>query len=138
MVSRCFSFLILLSSHMMVQARRGSKRQTIGSKRRQLDDKDKISEPGNDACRKNITEGNDRADEVAQDGHVGWRRNGLEEGQRSSTERERKRERECSRGITYAASFHCLVEEWRECEELKPRTSTMATFFWAGGVWMGR
>ena len=47
----------------------------------------------------------------------------------TATDTNRKRERECSRGITYAASFHCLVEEWRECEELKPRTSTMATFF---------
>ena len=24
-------------------------------------------------------------------------------------------------GLQYAASFHCLVEEWKDCEELKPR-----------------
>ena len=24
--------------------------------------------------------------------------------------------------LQYAASFHCLVEEWKYCEELKPRT----------------
>ena len=22
--------------------------------------------------------------------------------------------------LQYAASFHCLVEEWKDCEELKP------------------
>ena len=24
-------------------------------------------------------------------------------------------------GLQYAASFHCLVEEWKDFEELKPR-----------------
>ena len=24
--------------------------------------------------------------------------------------------------LWYAASFHCLVEEWHDCEELKPKT----------------
>ena len=34
----------------------------------------------------------------------------------------RKREREEAYGaLQYAASFHCLVEEWRDCEELKPK-----------------
>ena len=23
--------------------------------------------------------------------------------------------------LQYAASFHCLVEEWKDCEELKPK-----------------
>ena len=23
--------------------------------------------------------------------------------------------------LKYAASFHCLVEEWKDCEELKPK-----------------
>ena len=36
---------------------------------------------------------------------------------------ERKREqRQCSRrALQYAAIFHCLVEEWKDCEELKPK-----------------
>ena len=24
--------------------------------------------------------------------------------------------------LQYAASFHCLVEEWKDCEELKPKS----------------
>ena len=28
----------------------------------------------------------------------------------------------------YAASFHCLVEEWKDCGELKPRPKEMWTF----------
>ena len=25
------------------------------------------------------------------------------------------------RAFQYAANFHCLVEEWKDCEELKPK-----------------
>ena len=28
---------------------------------------------------------------------------------------------EVSLALQYAASFHCLVEEWKDCEELKPK-----------------
>ena len=30
------------------------------------------------------------------------------------------REEVCA-ALQYAASFHCLVEEWKDCEELKPK-----------------
>ena len=32
---------------------------------------------------------------------------------------ERERE-EVYVALPYAASFHCLVEEWKDCEEIKP------------------
>ena len=28
---------------------------------------------------------------------------------------------EVDAALEYAASFHCLVEEWKDCEELRPR-----------------
>ena len=28
--------------------------------------------------------------------------------------------------LPYAASFHCLVEEWQDCEELKPKLEAIA------------
>ena len=30
--------------------------------------------------------------------------------------------------LQYAASFHCLVEEWKECEELKPKPKEKWSF----------
>ena len=43
-------------------------------------------------------------------------------------EREREREREVYAALQYAASFHCLVEDWRNCEELKPKPKEKWTF----------
>ena len=34
--------------------------------------------------------------------------------------RERERE-EVYAALQYAASFHCFVAEWKDCEELKPK-----------------
>ena len=59
-----------------------------------------------------ITEGNEKADEPAKEGAIDeWRMSGAGK----SKERE-----EVSAALQYAASFHCLVEEWKDCEELKP------------------
>ena len=39
----------------------------------------------------------------------------------------KKPQKRCSKreevyaALQYAASFHCLVEEWKDCEELKPK-----------------
>ena len=30
--------------------------------------------------------------------------------------------------MQYAASFHCLVKEWKDCEELKPKPKEKWTF----------
>ena len=35
---------------------------------------------------------------------------------------------EVSAALPYAASFHCLVEEWKDCEELQPKPKRK-TFF---------
>ena len=42
-------------------------------------------------------------------------------------ERERVRE-ELYAALQYAASFHCLVEEWKYCEEVKPKPKEKWTF----------
>ena len=30
--------------------------------------------------------------------------------------------------LQYAASFHCLVEEWKDCEELRPKPKRKVEF----------
>ena len=30
--------------------------------------------------------------------------------------------------LQYAASFHCLVEEWKDCEELRPKPTEKWNF----------
>ena len=58
-----------------------------------------------------VTEGNEKADELAKVGEM------LDEG---FMQQERERE-EVYAALQHAASFHCLVEEWKDCEELKPK-----------------
>ena len=52
-----------------------------------------------------VTEGNAKADELAKEGAL------LDEGFVE----------EVYAALQYAASFHCLVEQWKDCEELKPK-----------------
>ena len=64
-----------------------------------------------------VTEGNEKAGELAKAGAM------LDEGfvaeARAKTV---PQERELVyAALQYAASFHCLVEEWKDCEELKPK-----------------
>ena len=35
---------------------------------------------------------------------------------------------EVSAALPYAASFHCLVEEWKDCEELQPKPKRKTCF----------
>ena len=58
---------------------------------------------GNYALRKNVTEGNEKVHELAKDGAM------LDGGEMAHA------------ALQYAASFHCLVEEGHDCEELKPK-----------------
>ena len=61
-----------------------------------------------------VTEGNEKADELAGDGAM---LDGGETAQiRASTVQQRREE--VFAALQYAASFHCLVEEWQDCEEL--------------------
>ena len=40
----------------------------------------------------------------------------------------KKRREEVCAASQYAASFHCLVEEWKDCEELKPQPKEECIF----------
>ena len=74
-----------------------------------------------------VTEGNEHADELAIVGAM-FDEGCLAEMRAKTVQREREREREREEeeeeevfaALQYAASFHCLVEEWKDCEELKP------------------
>ena len=62
-----------------------------------------------------VTEGNERTDELAKDGAMlveqRWHRSGQAQSNRKG--------RMFTRRLQYAASFHCLVEERHDSEELK-------------------
>ena len=64
-----------------------------------------------------VTEGNEKADELAKAGAM------LDEGSVAEARAEtmRKEREEVYVALQYAASFHCLVEEWKDCEELRPK-----------------
>ena len=63
-----------------------------------------------------ITEGSEKADELAKESwtKVLWHKH--EQVQSSKRERE-----EVHAALQYAASSHCLLEEWKDCEELEPQ-----------------
>ena len=67
--------------------------------------------------RKFITDGNAKADEVAREGGRGD--GGVMAQIRTSSDQQRREEVHTE--FQYAASFRCLVEEWQDCEELKPK-----------------
>ena len=73
----------------------------------------KKGEAGNDACRKICHE----ADELAKDGAL---LDGGEMAQMRASTVQRKGE-EVHAGLQQAASFYCLVEEWHDCEDNKPK-----------------
>ena len=53
-----------------------------------------------------VTEGNEKADELAK-------------AVRAETIKQEREE--VYAALQYAASFHCLVEQWKDCEELRPK-----------------
>ena len=64
-----------------------------------------------------VTEGNEKADELAQPGAM------LDEGfmAEATAETMQQEREEVYAALQYAARFHCLVEEWKDCEELRPK-----------------
>ena len=62
-----------------------------------------------------VTEGNEKADELAKEGAM------LDEGcmaeARAKTMQQEREE--VYAALQYVAIFHCSVEEWKDCEELK-------------------
>ena len=71
-----------------------------------------------------VTEGNEKADELAKAGAK------LDEGfvaeARATTEQQEREEVHAA--LQYAASLHCLMEEWKDCDELKPKTKRKMDF----------
>ena len=65
-----------------------------------------------------VTEGNEKADALAKEGAM------LDEGfmaeaRAKTVQQERE---EVYAALQYAASFfHCMAEEWKDCEEFKPK-----------------
>ena len=71
-----------------------------------------------------ITEDNEKADELAKAGAM------MDEGfmgeARADTMKQEREEVYVA--LQYAASLHCLVEEWKDCEELKPKPKEKWSF----------
>ena len=69
-------------------------------------------------CRtlKGLSPGNEKADELAKAGEM------LVEGFMAEARAEAMQQEmeEVYAALQYAASFHCLVEPWQDCEELRP------------------
>ena len=71
-----------------------------------------------------VTDGNEKADELPKAG-VMLDEGFMAEARAKTVQQERE---EVFAALQYAASFHCLVEEWNDCEELKPRPKEKSTF----------
>ena len=71
-----------------------------------------------------ITEGIDKADELAKAGAMMDEASMAEVGA-GTLKQERE---EVYVALQYAASFHCLVEERKDCEELKPKRKEKWSF----------
>ena len=64
-----------------------------------------------------VTEGNEKADELAK-ARAMLDEGFMAEARAKTMQQERE---EVYAALQHAASFHCLVEEWKDCEELKPK-----------------
>ena len=64
-----------------------------------------------------VTEGNEKADELAKAGAMPDQ--GLMAEVRAVTVKQEREEVYVA--LQYAASFHCLVEEWKDCEDFRPK-----------------
>ena len=71
-----------------------------------------------------VTDGNEKADDLAKTTAM------LDEGFMAEARAEtlQQEREEVHAALQYAASFHCLVEEWKDCEELKPKPKEKWTF----------
>ena len=71
-----------------------------------------------------VTEDNEKADELAKAGAM------LDEGLMAEARAEAMKQEstEFYVALQHAASFHCLLEEWKDCEELKPKPKEKRIF----------
>ena len=71
-----------------------------------------------------VTEGNEKVDELAKAGAV-LDEAFMAEARAQTMQQERE---EVYAAVQYAASFHCLVEEWKDCEEVEPKPKEKLKF----------
>ena len=71
-----------------------------------------------------VTDGNERAGELAKDGAI-W--DGGEMAQVGASTVQQQRD-DVFAALQCAAGFHYVVEDWKDCEELKPQTEDKWTF----------
>ena len=71
-----------------------------------------------------VTDGNQKADELAKAGAV-MDEGFMAEARAEATKQERE---EVYVALQYVANFHCLVEEWKDCEELRPKPKEKWSF----------
>ena len=64
-----------------------------------------------------VAEGNDKADEFAKAGAM-FDEEFMAEARAKTMQQERE---EVYADLQCAVSFHCLVEDWKDCEELSPK-----------------
>ena len=71
-----------------------------------------------------VAEGNEKADELAKAGAI------LAEGVVAEARAKTvlQEGEEVYMALQYAASFHCLVEEWKDCGELRPKPKEKCVF----------
>ena len=72
-----------------------------------------------------VNEGNEKADELAKAGAV------LDEcfvAEARAESVKQEREEEVHVALQYAANFHCLMEEWTDCEELTAQAEGKVEF----------
>ena len=77
-----------------------------------------------------VSEGNEKADELAKAGAM-LNEGFMAEARAETMPQERK---EVYVALQHAASFHCLVEEWKDCEELRPKPKEKCFFVDNGRV----
>ena len=78
-----------------------------------------------------ITEGHEKAGELAKEGAMLDERQ-MAQARASTVQQERE---EVYAVLQCAASFHCLVEERKDCEELKPQPKERDAFSWTREQW---
>ena len=81
-----------------------------------------------------ITEGNDKADELAKEGAM-MDGGGMAQIRASTVQKECE---EVHAALQHAASFHCLVEEWKDCKELKPLKPSQKSELFCEPKWKQR
>ena len=67
---------------------------------------------------------NEKADELSKEGAM-WDEGFVAQARANTVQQERE---EVYAALQYAASSHCLVEEWKDCEELKPQPKDKLIF----------